>query len=79
MPRQRRWPEALHIALSLCALGTSYWYMSISRATLPVVAPWIALAARSLRTPRCHSLYLALDTPPTTVFALTFLTGRWAG
>ncbi|MFE5033826.1 hypothetical protein [Streptomyces sp. NPDC056683] len=43
------------------------------------MAPWIALAARSLRTPRCHSLYLALATPLTTVCALTFLTGRWAG
>nr|WP_261958408.1 mannosyltransferase family protein [Streptomyces nigrescens] len=79
MLRQHRWPEALYLALSLCALGTSYWYMSIPRATLLWWPLWIALAARSLRTPRFHSLYLALATPLTTVFALTFLTGRWAG
>jgi hypothetical protein len=63
MLRQPRCPEALFIALSLCALGTSYWYTSIPRATLLRWPLWIALAARSLRTPRCHSLYLALATP----------------
>ncbi|GGU72612.1 membrane protein [Streptomyces albospinus] len=77
--RQRRWPEALYVGLSLCALGTSYWYMSIPRATLLWWPLWIALAARSMRRPRFRSGYLCLVTPLTAVFALTFLSGRWAG
>ncbi|MFF4603662.1 mannosyltransferase family protein [Streptomyces sp. NPDC001339] len=77
--RQRRWPEALYIGLSLCALGTSYWYMSIPRATLLWWPLWIALAARSLRTPRFHSAYLCVAIPLTAVFTVTYLSGRWAG
>jgi len=77
--RRRRWPEALYIALSLWALGTSYWYMSIPRATLLWWPLWTALAGRGLRSPRFSTAYLALAAPLSTVLALTFLTGRWAG
>ncbi|MEU5304322.1 mannosyltransferase family protein [Streptomyces noursei] len=77
--RRHQWPEAVYIGLSLCALGTSYWYMSIPRATLLWWPLWIALAAWSLRTPRITTAYLCLATPLTTLFALAFLTGRWAG
>ncbi|MGD3109570.1 mannosyltransferase family protein [Streptomyces sp. YGL11-2] len=77
--RQRRWPEALYVGLSLWALGTSYWYLSIPRATLLWWPLWIALAARSLRRPRFRAVYLCLVTPLTAVFAVTFLSGRWAG
>ncbi|MBH1939069.1 hypothetical protein I5Q34_33240, partial [Streptomyces sp. AV19] len=77
--RQHRWPEALYLALTLCALGTSYWYMSIPRATLLWWPLWIGLAARSFRTPRFKTAYLCFATPLTVVFALAYLTGRWAG
>ncbi|WP_406420393.1 mannosyltransferase family protein [Streptomyces sp. NBC_00842] len=77
--RQRRWAEALYIGLSLCALGTSYWYTSIPRATLLWWPLWIVLAGWSLRRPRFMTAYLCLAAPLTTVFALTFLSGRWAG
>ncbi|MEU6170830.1 mannosyltransferase family protein [Streptantibioticus parmotrematis] len=77
--RERRWPEALYIGLNLCALGTSYWYMSIPRATLLWWPLWTALAARGLRSPRFHTACLSLTVPLTTVFALTYLSGRWAG
>ncbi|KPC90872.1 integral membrane protein [Streptomyces sp. NRRL F-6602] len=76
---RRRWPEAACIGLSLWALGTSYWYMSIPRAMLLWWPLWVALAAVSLRRPWAKSAYLCLVGPLTTVFALTFLTGRWAG
>ncbi|MFF3748746.1 mannosyltransferase family protein [Streptomyces kronopolitis] len=77
--KQRRWPEATYVGLALCALGTSYWYMSIPRATLLSWPLWVSLAAWSLRRPRIKTAYLCLAAPVSTVFALTFLTGRWAG
>ncbi|MFE5613955.1 mannosyltransferase family protein [Streptomyces sp. NPDC056524] len=77
--RRRRWPEAVYIALSLWALGTSYWYTSIPRATLLWWPLWVTLAAWTLRHPRFRTAYLCLVAPLSTVFALTYLTGRWAG
>ncbi|MFI2471079.1 mannosyltransferase family protein [Streptomyces globisporus] len=77
--RRRRWPEAVYVALSLWALGTSYWYTSVPRATLLWWPLWIGLAALSLRRPWFRTVYLCLAAPVTTLVALTFLTGRWAG
>ncbi|MFF1645183.1 mannosyltransferase family protein [Streptomyces sp. NPDC058240] len=77
--RRRRWAEAAYIALSLWALGTSYWYTSIPRATLLWWPLWTGLAAWSLRSPRVKTAYLAVAAPLMTVFAVTFLSGRWAG
>ncbi|WP_432215809.1 mannosyltransferase family protein [Streptomyces hygroscopicus] len=79
LARQRRWPEAVYVGLSLWALGTSYWYTSIPRATLLWWPLWILLAGWSLRTPRFTTLYLCLTAPLMTIFAVTFLSGRWAG
>ncbi|MER8001874.1 mannosyltransferase family protein [Streptomyces sp. NPDC095613] len=76
---KRRWPEAVYMGLSLCALGTSYWYTSIPRAGLLWWPLWITLAAWSLRSPRVKTAYLCLVAPVSTVFALAFLTGRWTG
>ncbi|WNF28631.1 mannosyltransferase family protein [Streptomyces sp. C11-1] len=77
--RYRRWPEAVYVALSLWALGTSYWYTSIPRATLLWWPLWIGLASLSLRRPWFRTAYLCVAAPLTTLVALTFLTGRWAG
>ncbi|MFJ3599920.1 mannosyltransferase family protein [Streptomyces sp. NPDC090126] len=77
--RRRRWPEAGYVALSLWALGTSYWYTSVPRATLLWWPLWIGLAALSLRRPWFRTAYLCVAAPVSTLVALTFLTGRWAG
>ncbi|ROV64621.1 hypothetical protein D3105_31850, partial [Streptomyces globisporus] len=77
--RRRRWPEAVYVVLSLWALGTSYWYTSVPRATLLWWPLWIGLAALSLRRPWFRTVYLCVAAPVTTLVALTFLTGRWAG
>nr|WP_104821348.1 mannosyltransferase family protein [Kitasatospora sp. MMS16-BH015] len=76
---KRRWAESLYIALNLWALGTSYWYMSVPRATLLWWPLWILLAERCRSGSRLPSAYLALVAPLSTVFALTFLSGRWIG
>ncbi|MEV7520035.1 glycosyltransferase family 39 protein [Streptomyces sp. NPDC091371] len=77
--RRRQWPEALYLALTLWALGTSYWYTSIPRSTLLWWPLWIALAGWSLRRPRVRTVYLCVAGPLSTLVAITFLTGRWAG
>ncbi|MFC8957503.1 mannosyltransferase family protein [Streptomyces sp. NPDC057101] len=76
---RKSWPEATYTALSLWALGTSYWYMSVPRATLLWWPLWITLAAVLMPRPRLRVLYLCLACPLAVVFALAFLTGRWAG
>ncbi|MER7347631.1 mannosyltransferase family protein [Streptomyces aurantiacus] len=77
--RRRRWPEATYLALSLWALGTSYWYMSLPRATLLWWPLWTGLAAWSLRRAWVTNTLVCVLAPLTTVFALAFTTGRWAG
>ncbi len=79
LARKRHWPETVYVALSLCALGTSFWYVSIPRAALLWWPLWVVLAAWSLRSPRFRTAYLCTVAPLSTVFALTFLTGRWTG
>jgi hypothetical protein len=76
---RRRWPEAVYAALGLGSLCVSYWYMSIPRATLLWWPLWTALAAATARRPRLETLYLCAAAPLSTVLALAFLTGRWAG
>ncbi|MFJ6883926.1 mannosyltransferase family protein [Streptomyces californicus] len=76
---RRRWPEAVYVILSLWALGTSYWYTSVPRATLLWWPLWIGLAALSVRRPWFRTAYLCVAAPVTTLVALAFLTGRWAG
>ncbi|MGW4902121.1 mannosyltransferase family protein [Streptomyces albidoflavus] len=79
LARRRLWPEAVYLALTLAALGTSYWYMSLPRSTLLWWPLWIGLGALSLRRPRAKAVYLCLAGPLTTILAVTFLSGRWAG
>lgn len=77
--RHRHWAEAVYVALSLLALGTSYWYMSIPRATLLWWPLWIGLGSWSLRHPNIKTAYLCTVAPLSTIIALTFFTTRWAG
>ncbi|MGC0417109.1 mannosyltransferase family protein [Embleya sp. AB8] len=76
---RRRWPEAVYVGLSLWALGTSYWYMSIPRASLLWWPLWILLARWSLRRPHVWTAYVCVAAPLATVLALAFASGRWAG
>jgi hypothetical protein len=77
--RRRHWPEALYLGVSLWALGTSYWYMSIPRSSLLWWPLWTTLAAWGTRRPRFRTAYLCLSAPLATILAVTFLSGRWAG
>lgn len=76
---RRQWPEALYIGLSLWALGTSYWYQSVPRATLLWWPLWTTLAVAGVRRPWIRSTYLYVAAPLATVLALVFTKGQWAG
>lgn len=76
---RRRWPEAVFIALNLWALGTSYWYLSIPRATLLWWPLWTGLAHWSLRRGWVKEAYLVVVAPLMVILAVTFTSGRWAG
>ncbi|WP_335982193.1 mannosyltransferase family protein [Streptomyces sp. CA2R106] len=76
---RRRWAEGVYVGLSLWALGTSYWYMSIPRAALLWWPLWTSLCAATAVRPRLRTAYFAVAGPLGTVLALAFFTGRWAG
>ncbi|MFE0385032.1 mannosyltransferase family protein [Streptomyces bungoensis] len=77
--RQRLWPEVTYVGLSLSALGTSYWYMSVPRASLLWWPLWSLLAAWSVRRPWVKSAFAAVAVPLMALITVTFTSGRWAG
>ncbi|WP_327290251.1 hypothetical protein [Streptomyces sp. NBC_01198] len=76
---RRRWAEAVYLALTLWALGTSYWYMSVPRASLLWWPLWTVAAGWTLRRPWLRTAYVAVAGPLATVLAVAFTSGRWAG
>ncbi|MFE7977340.1 hypothetical protein [Streptomyces shenzhenensis] len=75
---RRRWPEATYIGLTLWALGTSYWYLSVPRATLLWWPLWTGLAHWSLRRGWVAEAYVGAVAPLMVVFTVTFASGHWA-
>ena len=76
---KRRWPEALYVALSLLALGTTTWFMSVPRAMLLWWPLWTMLGAWAARQPMVRTLYVCCVAPVMAGVALLFLSGQWAG
>lgn len=76
---KRRWPEALYVALSLLALGTTTWFMSVPRAMLLWWPLWTMLGAWAARRPAVRTLYVCCVAPVMAGVALLFLSGQWAG
>jgi hypothetical protein len=77
--RRRRWGEATYVGLSVAALATSTFYLSVGRATLLWWPLFLLLAAASERRRWVHLAYLALSAPLMALLVLTFTTGRWVG
>ncbi len=76
---QRRWGEATYVGLSVTALATSSYYLSVGRATLLWWPLFLLLAAAAQRRPWVHPAYLALSAPLMALLVLTFTSGRWVG
>jgi hypothetical protein len=77
--RRRRWGEATYVGLSVAALATSTYYLSVGRATLLWWPLFLLLAAASERRRWLHGAYLALSAPLMALLVLTFTAGRWVG
>jgi hypothetical protein len=76
---RRRWPEALYVGLSLLALGTTTWFMSVPRAMLLWWPLWTMLGAWAVRRPVVKTLYVCCVAPVMVGVAVLFLSGQWAG
>jgi len=76
---RRRWGEATYVGLSVAALATSTYYLSVGRATLLWWPLFLLLAAAGERRRWLHAAYLALCAPLMALLVLTFTSGRWVG
>jgi hypothetical protein len=76
---RRRFPEALYVGLSLLALCTSTWFMSVPRAMLLWWPLWTMLGAAAVRRPIVRTVYVCCVAPVSVATAILFLTGQWAG
>lgn len=76
---RREWGQATYVGLSVTALATSTYYLSVARATLLWFPLWILLAELAAKRPWLHTAYLTVATPLMAVVVLTFTAGRWVG
>jgi hypothetical protein len=76
---RRSWGEAAWVGSTIAAFATSYWFYSLTRATLLWWPLWIGLAVLAERRPWLGRLYLAVAIPLAGLWAAAFFTGRWAG
>jgi len=76
---RRSWGEATYVGLSVVALATSTYYLSVGRATLLWWPLFVLLASAGLRRPWIHTAYVAVSAPVMALLVLTFTSGRWVG
>ena len=76
---RRSWGEATYVGLSVTALATSTFYLSVARATLLWFPLWILLAELADKRPGWHTTYLAVATPLMVAGVLAFTGGHWVG
>ena len=76
---RRRWGEAVYVGLSVAALATSTYYLSVGRASLLWWSLPVLLALAAARRPVLHVAWVALATPLTALLVLSFTSGHWTG
>ncbi|RZS91176.1 mannosyltransferase PIG-V [Motilibacter rhizosphaerae] len=74
-----RWGEATFVGLSVLALGTSTWYLSVPRASLLWWPLWIGVARQTVRSTTWLLAWVVLVVPVSVVWVYLFVTGKWAG
>ena len=76
---RKEWGQGTYVGLSVTALATSTYYLSVARATLLWFPLWILLAELVGRKPWLHTAYLAVATPLMAVVVLAFVSEHWVG
>jgi hypothetical protein len=76
---RRRWAEATYVGLSVTALATSTFYLSVARSSLLWFPLYVALAAAAARWRWVHGAYLAVAAPLMVLGVVVFTSGRWWG
>ena len=76
---RRRWGEATYVGLSVGALATSTYYLSVGRATLLWWPLFVLLALAAERRPWVQVAYVAVCAPLMALLVLTFTAGHWVG
>lgn len=71
--------EATYVGLSVVAMATATWYLSVVRATLLWFPLWLELATATRRWPWAWYAYLAVVAPVSVLLVAVFTTGGWAG
>ena len=77
--RRSRWGEAAYVGLSVSALATSTFYLSVARATLLWFPLWLLLVEAAQRRAWVHASYVAVAAPLMALGVVTFTAGRWVG
>jgi hypothetical protein len=77
--RKHRWGEATWVGLQIVAFGTSFWYFSVPRAVLLWWPLFVMLSVWAQRRRAISWVYFAVSVPLAVMWAVAFLTGRWAG
>ena len=77
--RRARWGEATYVGLSVAALATSTFYLSVARATLLWFPLWLLLVEAGQRRGWVLPAYVAVAAPLMALGVLTFTAGRWVG
>jgi Mannosyltransferase (PIG-V) len=76
---RRSWGEATYVGLSVAALATSTYYLSVGRATLLWWPLFVLVALAAGRRPWVLPSYVAVCAPLMALLVLTFTSGRWVG
>jgi hypothetical protein len=75
----RRWAEAVYVGTQLASYVTSYWLMSVPRATLTWWPLWTVAAAGLGRRPWLLRAWIVVSAALAVVWAAAYLRGQWAG
>ncbi len=76
---RRCWGEMVYVGLSVGALATSTYYLSVGRATLLWWPLYVLLALAAVRRPWLHLAYVAVSAPLMALLVMAFTAGHWVG
>jgi len=77
--RRRRWAEAVFVGAQLASYCTSYWLMSVPRATLIWWPLWTTAAVALARRPWLQRSWFVVSISLAAVWTAAYLRSQWAG